>query len=148
MLTFLVLLALIMPRADSTVKVEKFSGTPLPSGHHLDPANLIKNIQPSNIVGCSSACKGEPSCQAFSLAGTNCMIFDRASVVADANAVATTFFETASILLVRHDHRGGEFFPAFSGSWALNKDDENAELFSRLDELDDYLGSDGKYHFK
>ncbi len=51
------------------------------------------------------------------------------------------------VLLMRHDISGGHF-PFTGADWALNKHDPSAKLFSRMDELDDYLGEDGIYNFK
>ena len=53
------------------------------------------------------------------------------------------------VLLLRQDRSAaGAFFPFFSGVWHLNKDDPDAPNYSRLDELQDYVGSDGAYHFR
>ena len=41
-----------------------------------------------------------------------------------------------------------EFFPPFAGDWALNKGDPNAAQFSRMDEVDNFIGNDGKYNLK
>ena len=41
-----------------------------------------------------------------------------------------------------------EFFPPFAGDWALNKGDPNAAQFSRMDEVDKFIGNDGKYNLK
>ena len=53
------------------------------------------------------------------------------------------------VLLLRQDRSAaGAFFPFFSGVWHLNKDDPDAPNYSRLDELQEYVGSDGAYHFR
>ncbi len=41
-----------------------------------------------------------------------------------------------------------ELFPPFAGDWALNKGDPNAVQFSRMDEVNNFIGSDGKYNLK
>jgi len=50
--------------------------------------------------------------------------------------------------MMRHDLSSSEPFPNFAGSWSVNKGDEDALLFSRMDELENYLHSNGKYVFK
>jgi len=53
------------------------------------------------------------------------------------------------ILLVRHDIRGNnQPFPVWDPSWALNKGDEQNIQFSRMDELNSFVGKDGVFHFR
>jgi len=47
--------------------------------------------------------------------------------------------------MMRHDLRNGQVFPDFNGSWALNKENENALQFSRMDEWQNYQWANGKY---
>ncbi len=68
-------------------------------------------------------------------------------------------YSVPEVLLLRLDTEasGGRYFPRFSapvafggagGSWALNKNSPGDPRFSRLDELEDFVGSDGVYHLK
>ncbi len=56
----------------------------------------------------------------------------------------------SEVLLMRHDVSDGRFpvLPWTGADWALNKHDPSAKQFSRMDELDDYLGEDEVYNFK
>jgi hypothetical protein len=52
------------------------------------------------------------------------------------------------VLMMRHDGRDGNLFPAITADWALNKDDATNKQFSRMDDLQEYIGANGKYHFR
>ncbi len=54
------------------------------------------------------------------------------------------------VLLFRQDSviAANALFPTFAGDWALHKDDPTAPNYSAMDELQDYVASDGIFHFK
>jgi len=52
------------------------------------------------------------------------------------------------VLLMRHDITDNILFPSITSDWSLNKEFEQHGQFSRMDELEQYKGSDGIYHFK
>ncbi len=113
-------------------------------------------------------------CFVFSLEGEVCQMFTYAKEVANASVRTKTkshahnFFLKLKIkppqvtedksyytsikgevLLFRQDSvAANALFPTFAGDWALHKDDPAAPNYSAMDELQDYVASDGIYHFK
>ena len=57
--------------------------------------------------------------------------------------------ELSEVLLLRQKNTGGNnLFPEPDGTWHLNKNNPSADHYSIMDELDNFLGTDGLYHFK
>ncbi len=124
----------------------------LPPDHQLDPSFLAHEISSDastmSLATCAGVCRMKKACFYFSVTEHSCQMYHRVHMVVQPNTAAASYYEVPAVLMLRQDISDGQFFPCFAGSWALNKHNENAMQYSRLDEIDNYLGEDGKYHLK
>ncbi len=148
--SLLVLLAMLLTSVRGEVQAAIYRRIPLPSDHQLDPAFLayeMSSVSSMSKATCAGACRIQRACFYFSVTEQACQMYHRVNLVIQANSAISYYYEIPAILMFRHDITDGQFFPIFTG-WALNKHNEDALQYSRLDEINNYIGNDKKYHLK